>query len=86
MEYIADFGEDVKEDTKRSEVVSTLVDQFARITYAADQSKNAELDLHEYNEKLAQLLNAIERQEYDLFADLLEYEVRPLLEFWMTRT
>jgi hypothetical protein len=84
LEQIQQSIESLKESGRRGVAVSKLVDLFAKIAYVAEQDNNERADLHEYNEKLTQLLDAVEQQNYDLFADLLIVEVKPLLEYWIS--
>ncbi|SFK79605.1 hypothetical protein SAMN05518846_12039 [Brevibacillus centrosporus] len=40
------------------------------------------LSIEELNEKLAQLLEQMENKDYLYVADLLQYELQPLLDLW----
>ncbi|ULL19451.1 hypothetical protein DVH26_36620 [Paenibacillus sp. H1-7] len=43
---------------------------------------NSMIDITEMNEKLQLLLNQFEKKDYMYVADLLTYELLPLLEYW----
>lgn len=40
------------------------------------------ISIEEYNEKLTAALSAFEEKDYILFNEVLQYELKPLLEFW----
>lgn len=57
----------------------TLIDTLSKNIY---KLQNNELSIDELNEKLECLLNALEEKDMELFSDTLQYELKPLLEYW----
>lgn len=63
-------------------VINELINKFAQIALVANDKANDNYDINEFNEKLNLVLSALENDDYSLVADLLQYEIRPLLVFW----
>lgn len=69
-------------DRERREAILSLVDKFSALAVAVNEADDQNIDLTEYNEKLGMLLSAFENQDYDLMANVLHIELKPLLEYW----
>ncbi|WP_284643224.1 hypothetical protein [Paenibacillus silviterrae] len=46
------------------------------------QNKEVEIDVALFNEKVEMLLNKFEDQDYIYVADILKFEIKPLLTYW----
>jgi len=66
----------------KGKYVIGLVERFGSFAAVASTEQNSITDLNELNEKLNMLLQAFENQDYDLMADILNYEIKPLFEYW----
>jgi hypothetical protein len=84
MDRISQIRVQLQTVDNKSNIINTYVSDFAKIAYTAEQSQNNRYDIDELNGKLRDLLGALENQDEDLFVDLLEFEVKPLLEYWLT--
>lgn len=71
-----------KEATAR---ILFLIDDLASLVNGIEavlKYENVELDIEELNDKLAMLVQQFENQDYLFVSDLLDYELKPLLEHW----
>ncbi|BFT68674.1 hypothetical protein PAENIP36_01160 [Paenibacillus sp. P36] len=82
IEKMRMIREDLLNSNENNSIIILYIDLFSKIAIAAQSLQNEKLDLDEFNEKLSQLVSSLENQDFDLFGDLIEYEVRPLLEYW----
>jgi hypothetical protein len=55
---------------------------FPELTQKELQGKLIETSINETLEQYMQLVQALERGDYVLFGDILEYEVIPFLQYW----
>lgn len=67
---------------EKNVVINGLINNFAQIALFANEKVEDNYDINEFNEKLNLVLSALENDDYSLVADLLQYEIRPLLVFW----
>lgn len=68
--------------SNKGAILTELIEGFFIMADTANKENNSIIDLTEYNEKLTTLLNAFELQDFDLMANILVYEIKPLIEYW----
>lgn len=59
-----------------------LIDYLYKYGSSIPYISNNEADIDEFNEKISSLLEAFEQKDYYLFSDIIQYELKPLLEYW----
>ncbi len=64
------------------DLIIKLVDSLDKLSNKAALIENKNIDLVEYNEKLKLALDAFEEKDFNLFSDIMQYELKPLLEYW----
>lgn len=64
------------------EIIVNLIDNMLKLSNDIATINNENIDLEEFNDKLTKLLNTFEDKDYMLFNDTLQYELKPVLEFW----
>lgn len=82
IEKIDGLRLELEQEANKMNLVSPFVNQFANLAFEADKLDNPSLNIEEFNEKLSGLLSAVELGDFDLFADQMEFEMKPLLEHW----
>ncbi|WMJ81312.1 hypothetical protein RBU49_03380 [Clostridium sp. MB40-C1] len=86
IDSILNISNDIQNTIIKNEIdniyIMEFVSSLAKLSKEAHESQYSDLDIDELNEKLNSLLNALEDKDMILFSDNLEYELKPLLEYW----
>jgi len=81
---IEDFRSDMEVTNNPMEVILPYIDLFGSIADQANTLNSSQVDVLELNDKLNLLLTALKAKDYDLLSDIMEYEMKPLLEHWLS--
>lgn len=73
----------IKEDKVDINKVMDFIILLSKLSKNAYELNHDEIIIEELNEKLNCLLEALEEKDMELFSDNLEYELKPLIEYWM---
>lgn len=71
------------EDRKACELIAPIADGIQWVSEAMMHTKNIhhqEITLQVMNEKLNEIVEALENEDFILIGDLFEYELKPILE------
>ncbi|WP_099190210.1 hypothetical protein [Tepidibacter mesophilus] len=77
-------GNEGKGNERVVEIIQALKDITEGIDITSD-IQNGKIDISEINEQLMEMVCALENRDYVLIADLLEYEINPILEKWQNK-
>ncbi len=72
-------------NTMDNDRIINLIDDMNVLSEGINIIKDyySSIDILELTEKLNMLYPAFESKDYNLFADTMEYELKPLLEYWI---
>ncbi|MDD9271804.1 hypothetical protein ACFPES_32725 [Paenibacillus sp. GCM10023248] len=82
IQYIRVLRNELTSPKSKQEVIISTIDQFTLLANALNETLNEIIKVEELNEYLEKLLVAIENNDFELFVDIAEFEIKPLLEYW----
>lgn len=81
-DLISRIDNDIQNSSINFPNIIVLIDNLLNLTNVISQINNHNIVIDDYNEKLKSLLNAFEEKDYILFNDILQYELKPMFDFW----
>lgn len=82
---LKEFDDFQIQDIFSDERIAFILDDFVVLTTAINiiEKENPEIYLDELLEKINLLYNSMESRDKLLFKDILEFEIKPLLSYWV---
>lgn len=79
---IDEIEKSIKDNDINFNKIITLVDKFEDLVEHIVIEEINEINIHEYNDKLKFAMLAMQDKDFELFNDILVYEIKPLIEYW----
>ena len=77
-----DVSQSIENNDIDFNMIILLIDHLYKYGNSISCTSNDEEGIDEFNEKISSLLEAFEQKDYYLFSDIMQYELKPLLEYW----
>lgn len=80
---INEICEDIDNNNINFNSIIALIDNLSKLAGLIVSTDNTSISIEEYNEKLTLALDAFKNGDFALFGEILQYELSPLLDYWM---